>query len=427
MKAKLAVLFSFFAIHTQAQLVFNNGGYLVMNGGTSGSPLFTVLGGTAIPATPITVSASGGIIAEKEFHKLRYPLGTNTTAINVPFLRGATLTNKVDVGLAVIVGGIGAGGVIDFSNVAATTTATGWDNNTYKPSMVTHMSQSTAPGTNGSDYAIDRFWLVNASGYSAKPSINLTFTYLDDEWATNTGNTITETNLQAQRFNTTSNIWGDYLSGTVNTVTNTVTATVALLDFYTAWTLTDRTNPLPIKLKTISATCANATIQLHWITATETNNNYFTIEKSTNGILFEPIATIAGAGNSSIDKEYTYTDINTLASQTYYRLKQTDYDGNYEYSDVFSANCVANFSAFEFNKANVNNDGTIVLAVNTAQEETKNVVFTDVLGQTLYNVPHTFSQGYNQITLSTVYLAKGIYFITLTNATGTYTKKIIIQ
>lgn len=427
MKLKLSCLFVLIVTHIQAQLVFNNGGYLVMNGGTSGSPLFTVLGGTTIPATPITVSISGGIIAENEYHKLRYPLGTNTTAINVPFLRGATLTNKIDISLTGITSGAGTSGVIDFSNVAANTTTTGWDNNTYRPSMVTHMSQNNAPSTNGSDYAIDRFWLVNANGYTTKPSGTLNFTYLDDEWATNTGNTITESNLQAQRFNTATNIWGDYLAGTVNTVANTVTAPVAFYDFYTAWTLTDRTNPLPIKLKSINATCYNSKVQLHWVTATETNNNYFTIEKSTTGILFEPIATIAGAGNSIVDIEYTYTDNNTQTSQAYYRLKQTDYDGKYEYSIIFTTNCLVNSSSFEFNKAYITNEGAVLLVANASQEETKTIILTNILGQTLFNAPHTFTQGYNQITLPTTYLAKGIYFITLTNTEGTSTKKIITQ
>lgn len=417
---------------TYAQLVFNNGGYMVMNGGTLATPIYAVLGGTAIPATPIVVNTNGGIIAENEYHKLRYSLGTNTTAINVPFLRGATLTNKVDVSLTSIIAGTGAGS-IDFSNKAATTTSTGWDNTTYLPSMVSHMSQNTAPSTNGSDYTIDRFWIVNPTAYTTKPSGTLTFTYLDDEWAANGSNTITEANLQPQRFNSTSNIWGDFLSGTnytasaINTATNRISAPVTATDFYAAWTLADRSNPLPIVLKSITANCDNNNVTIQWITATEVNNNYFTLEKSTNGILFETIAKIAGAGNSVFDKSYSYSYYENSNAQTYYRLKQTDYDGKYEYSSLFSTQCGSVSTPFSFDKAYATDEYNLTLIITTTTTETKNITVTNTLGQVLYNAPHTFNAGYNQFTITTPYLSKAMYYVSVVNGDRVITKKIITQ
>jgi hypothetical protein len=417
---------------TYGQLVFNNGGYMVMNGGTAVTPIYAVLGGTVIPATPIVVNTNGGIIAENEHHKLRYSLGTNTTAINVPFLRGATLTNKVDVSLTAITAGTGAGS-IDFSNKAATTTATGWDNTTYLPSMVTHMSQNTAPSTNGSDYTIDRFWIVNPTAYTMKPAGTLTFTYLDDEWAANGSNTITEANLQPQRFNNTSNIWGDFLSGTnytasaINTVTNTISAPVTATNFYAAWTLADRSNPLPIILKSISASCDNNNVTIQWTTATEVNNNYFTLEKSTNGILFETIAKIAGAGNSVFDKSYSYSYYENSNAQTYYRLKQTDYDGKYEYSNLFSTQCGSVSTSLSFDKAYVTDEYNLTLIITTTTTETKSITVTNTLGQVLYNAPHTLNAGYNQFTITTPYLAKAMYYVSVVNEDRISTKKIIIQ
>jgi hypothetical protein len=427
MKKYILPLILLSAMGVRAQLVFDNGGYLVMNGGASGTPIYTVLGGTAIPATPIVVNTSGGIIAENEYHKLRYNLGTNTTAINVPFLRGASLTNKTGVALTAITAGAGAG-YFDFSNVAAPVTSTGWDNNTYRPSMVVHMSQNTAPGTNGSDYAIDRFWLIDPQSYTTKPTATLTFNYLADELAANGSNTINENNLTAQRFNTTGSIWGDFVSGTVNTVSKTVSTVVVPANFFTAWTLTDKTNPLPIELKSINAMCTTTNEAIvKWTTATETNNNYFTLEKSNNGLTFETVVKIAGAGNSITDKHYTYTDKNVENSTTYYRLKQTDFDGVFKYSTVFTVNCGTNSSTvFNYSKAYTIDSYNINLEVNASQNETRIINVTNTLGQILQSMPYEFSSGYNLIKLPTTYLASGMYFVSITNNEQMLTKKIIV-
>jgi len=73
-----------------------------------------------------------------------------------------------------------------------------------------------------------------------------------------------------------------------------------------------------------------------WVTASEHNNAYFTLERTNNGINFEVIANINGAGNSQIMNEYTVIDPIYTSSINYYRLKQTDYDGKFIYSDLIS-------------------------------------------------------------------------------------------
>ena len=75
---------------------------------------------------------------------------------------------------------------------------------------------------------------------------------------------------------------------------------------------------------------------LDWSTATEYNNELFTIEKSTDGIVWEAVAIVPGAGNSSNQRSYTASDYRVEKAINYYRLKQTDYDGRFEYSDIIS-------------------------------------------------------------------------------------------
>jgi hypothetical protein len=93
-------------------------------------------------------------------------------------------------------------------------------------------------------------------------------------------------------------------------------------------------NPLPIELVTFTARTADKKVTLNWTTANEINNDYFTIERADNGNNFLPIKTMKGAGNSTTLMQYTTFDENPLNGTNFYRLKQTDYDGNFTYSKV---------------------------------------------------------------------------------------------
>jgi hypothetical protein len=93
---------------------------------------------------------------------------------------------------------------------------------------------------------------------------------------------------------------------------------------------------LPVSLSDFKCAAASGGIQLSWTTATETNNKYFTIERSMDGINFKPIAKINGAGNSSTVHNYSYLDKPATIGTYYYRLSQTDYDGNAQTFNVTS-------------------------------------------------------------------------------------------
>lgn len=77
-----------------------------------------------------------------------------------------------------------------------------------------------------------------------------------------------------------------------------------------------------------------STVLLKWETATETNNSHFLVQRSSNGLSFETIGQLAGAGTSSSKNYYRFTDQNPLPSTSYYRLKQIDFDESYDFSKV---------------------------------------------------------------------------------------------
>ncbi|WP_422359535.1 T9SS type A sorting domain-containing protein [Reichenbachiella sp.] len=89
-------------------------------------------------------------------------------------------------------------------------------------------------------------------------------------------------------------------------------------------------SPLPIKLFSFDVKMNFDVVEIHWLTSAETNNDYFTIERSSNGSDFHELSRIDGAGNSTEKLNYSFTDFNPLNGDSYYRLRQTDFDGKTE-------------------------------------------------------------------------------------------------
>ncbi len=102
----------------------------------------------------------------------------------------------------------------------------------------------------------------------------------------------------------------------------------------------DHNTVLPIELTSFSATCDGRSSYVMWTTATEKNNDYFSLERSDDAINFVEIARIAGAGNSIEPLSYSYTDYGVYGGDNYYRLVQVDYDGTRTASEIIVTNCV---------------------------------------------------------------------------------------
>jgi hypothetical protein len=96
--------------------------------------------------------------------------------------------------------------------------------------------------------------------------------------------------------------------------------------------------PLPIELLNFTAIVVGEGVQLNWITTTEINNDYFNVERSENGLDFESIGEIAGSGNSNALINYELYDDSPVFGTSYYRLKQTDFDGKFEYFNIIAVN-----------------------------------------------------------------------------------------
>lgn len=94
---------------------------------------------------------------------------------------------------------------------------------------------------------------------------------------------------------------------------------------------------LPVELAGFHARRQNDAVVLDWETKTETNCDYFAIERSADGRVYEELDRAPGAGNSVLPRQYRWTDTDPLPGRNYYRLRQTDFDGTYDYSPAVSA------------------------------------------------------------------------------------------
>ena len=185
--------------------------------------------------------------------------------------------------------------------------------------------------------------------------------------------------------------------------------------------------PLPIELLSFTGHNDGAKNILEWTTASETNNDYFTIErgKGQGTSEWEEIGKVQGAGNSSTAKNYSFTDGYPYNGINYYRLKQTDYDGNFTYSQIVSLTSYIQhlISNIYPNPANT----VLSYKIFSVEEGTINVQVIDVLGNVVMKEETKAAKGMNTQKLNINALSQGMYFFKVTNGTEQTQIKFVKQ
>lgn len=141
--------------------------------------------------------------------------------------------------------------------------------------------------------------------------------------------------LQVARWNGSS--WVSHGNGgTTGSAANGTVVSSAAVTSFSPFTLasTSLANPLPVELADFSAVSIGMFVNLTWKTYSELNNDFFTVERSARGDEFEQIGTIPGSGTSSNSHSYGFVDRDPLLNVSYYRLRQTDYDGTTSFSKI---------------------------------------------------------------------------------------------
>lgn len=257
------------------------------------------------------------------------------------------------------------------------------------------------------------YWMINRTNGSSNVQVQLS-------WNANTSCGITAlSDLRVARWNGSN--WSDH--GNVNVSGNLLEGAIwsNVITAFSPFTLASVTaaNPLPIQLLSFQVACENnQKVAVSWSTATETNNERFLVEKSSDAANWELVQEIKGQGNSSELTEYEITDRKLMNEITYYRLTQVDFDGKQTIYNALSTVCEGTETMLIYpNPAS----SLINVEINNSisgGEISVSLVTTDgkVVGQ------HQLKAGSENIlvTFDVQSLASGMYFIHLQDAEGIF-------
>ncbi len=359
------------------------------------------------------ISATSGYILSETTDgdsRIQWNIGESTPG-NIYVIPFYSSTGPVIIPLSTTVtsGGTGSG------NITVATYPTADDNTPYADYPATVSSMNPDPL-----YAMDRFFLIAMNSYTGNPTVDIELTY---DPADITGNTIPEANLQAQAWDGSSSWLAP--TGTVDAAANKVAYTG--ISTSRVWVLTNNDNPLPIELVDFKAACDNNKVELTWTTATETNNDYFTIEKSPELQNWSPLADVDGAGNSSSVISYSYADENPNRDVTYYRLKQTDFDGKYSYSGPISAYCYTSDNNIDVTSMQITSENNLLINFSSDKGGLHHFNLYDDRGRLITDENVPADSGKNVLTYNLNNLSSGIYMFTIYNNSKSVTKKLLIQ
>jgi len=329
-------------------------------------------------------------------------------------------------------------------------------NNPFPPT-VSHLNIFSSTANNATN-TVDRFWVTEKTG--SNPNTSISFRWSDAE---NSGaSALNPPRAQPWRYTTTapgSEAWlritntsptapvGSILGTSVSytQVTPYIAAGVAdsvrvqnwdwpiipagpaphfapagPIGNFVPWAIANNNTPLPVELLSFNADVVKNKVRLSWITASEINNDYFTVERTDPSDMdnFDFIAKVNSyMNNSTMMLSYEAWDNNPLPGLQYYRLKQTDLDGQYSYSDLVAVDFARKGAGFEilnvFGTAEQNGEFQVEFVYDSELPLT--AVVTDASGRVVLRQDNlNASPGINRLGFGQA-LPRGIYFILLQN------------
>lgn len=170
---------------------------------------------------------------------------------------------------------------------------------------------------------------------------------------------------------------------------------------------------LPIELVSFKGYSGERQNILNWTTASEKNSDYFSIEKSSDGLLFKEFERVKGAGNSSQQLNYKVVDTDITSEITYYRLKQTDFDGAYSFSEIIAVSTENKNNLNAIIIPNPSGIGTANLNFTSTTEGVTYLKVYSITGQLIDKREIRTVKGLNLLDLNDMNLSKGMYFFNL--------------
>ena len=213
--------------------------------------------------------------------------------------------------------------------------------------------------------------------------------------------------------------------GTYNSSSNTITYSGVTVNNNATYTMgsTSSANALPVEFLYITAKQELSENRIDWATAMEENNSHFIVERTHDGASWESLDEIGGAGFSSNIMKYTYLDQNPYSDVNYYRIKQVDYDGRYDYSPIVMVNSLieeANISLKVYPSPAMD----YVQVQWGQEEETGKIVLIGLNGNV---VAEQMPDQHNAMVIDLTSVKDGVYFVQFIGSHATKTERLVVR
>lgn len=305
-------------------------------------------------------------------------------------------------------------GTIGYFDVSTYATGT---NNTPWATGVTAMYDPTLGKDGSVEAVIDRWWvLTNASSNTG----NVIFTYAGSENTMQSPYNVGS--LGAQRWNGSK--WDSPLGSGTGVTSGTGTVSISSLSSFSPWVISSQSAPLPVELLNFEATPSGEVVNLNWSTASEINNELFEVERSADGETWEKITEVPGSGNSRVIRHYSAVDNQPLSGANYYRLKQIDIDGAFEYSDVVMAN-IALPTEVQIVPNPVKGMAFATFSAESSGQYTISIYNT--AGQQVLSTQGMYVKGQNNVQVNTHDLGAGMYIVKLLTNGKSITGNLVVE
>lgn len=180
---------------------------------------------------------------------------------------------------------------------------------------------------------------------------------------------------------------------------------------------------LPVNFIDITAARYSNGNIVRWIVASEPNIDHYEVERSIDGNVFEFIGSMPFRAGSQTTAEYSFVDKNVPGAAYYYRVKETDRDGQFSYSKIVSVSADA---AVQVNIYPNPARDIVNVQVNTGQAEPAKLIVTDAHGQAVSSISVQLKKGGNIFTLNSSLIHAGVYHVSVFSSHQVMTSKLVV-
>ena len=284
---------------------------------------------------------------------------------------------------------------------------------------VTVLRQSSAAAV-GSNSSIAKKYVITVGGTDGQRIVT-------QKWFPSEDNGKDAT--QMELWQNVGGTWTQIGPTNVNASSNPRSMTATFPTIAGTVTATDNNNSLPVELTSFSAILTDKAVLLNWITATEVNNYGFDVERMRDGEDWKALGFVEGNGNSNSPKEYSFVD-NTVsnAGTYYYRLKQIDNDGTYEFSKAIEVNFGSPIN-FELNQNYPNPfNPTTTISFNLPQSGNVTLKVFNSIGEEVVTLTDGYiDAGVYTFNFNADGLPSGMYIYQLNTPEKTQVRKMILM